>query len=97
MKSSLSLRASLLLSKMRSFARSGPTAACFSEEDTEEIITRAHELINLLKLPNVAQFVLAPSAQGDSPRWHRDTNTGLPQRMRAISSLLHNHSNFLPA
>ncbi|XP_072532459.1 AP-5 complex subunit zeta-1 isoform X2 [Salminus brasiliensis] len=90
-------RASLLMSKMRSFARSGPVAACFSEEDTEEIITRAHELINLLKLPNVAQFVLAPSARGESPRWHRDTNSGLPQRMRAISGLLHNQSNFLPA
>ncbi|KAL7830590.1 hypothetical protein SRHO_G00317170 [Serrasalmus rhombeus] len=90
-------RASLLLSKMRSFARSGPVAVYFSEEDTEEIITRAHELINLLKLPNVAQFVLAPSTHGDSPRWHRDTNAGLPQRMRAISGLLHNHSNFLPA
>uniref|UniRef100_A0A8B9RFC0 Adaptor related protein complex 5 subunit zeta 1 n=1 Tax=Astyanax mexicanus TaxID=7994 RepID=A0A8B9RFC0_ASTMX len=90
-------RASLLLSKMRSFARSGPVTACFSEEDSEEIITRAHELINLLKLPNVAQFVLAPSARGESPRWHRDTNTGLPQRMRAISGLLHNQSSFLPA
>ncbi|KAI4884035.1 hypothetical protein NFI96_019550, partial [Prochilodus magdalenae] len=90
-------RASLLLSKMRSFARSGPVAVCFSEEDTEEIITRAHELINLLKLPNVAQFVLGPSTHADNPRWHRDTNTGLPQRMRAISGILHNHSNFLPA
>ncbi|XP_066530479.1 AP-5 complex subunit zeta-1 isoform X2 [Hoplias malabaricus] len=90
-------RASLLLSKMRSFAHSGPVAACYSEEDTAEIITRAHELINLLKLPNVAQFVLASSAHGESTRWHRDTNTCLPQRMRAISGLLHNHSNFLPS
>ncbi|XP_056117621.1 AP-5 complex subunit zeta-1 isoform X2 [Rhinichthys klamathensis goyatoka] len=89
-------RVSLFLSKMRTFARSGPVMACYSEEDTEEIITRAHELINLLKLPNVAQFVLAPSAGGDGPRWHRDTNASLPQAMRAVSGLLHRHSSFLP-
>ncbi|KAK7174505.1 hypothetical protein R3I93_001655 [Phoxinus phoxinus] len=89
-------RVTLFLSKMRTFARSGPVMACYSEEDTEEIITRAHELINLLKLPNVAQFVLAPSAGGDGPRWHRDTNASLPQAMRAVSGLLHRHSSFLP-
>ncbi|XP_051571725.1 AP-5 complex subunit zeta-1-like isoform X2 [Myxocyprinus asiaticus] len=89
-------RVSLFLSKMRSFARSGPVTACYSEEDSEEIITRAHELINLLKLPNVAQFVLAPSAEGDSPRWHRDTNASLPQGMRAVSGILHRQINFLP-
>ncbi|XDV12731.1 hypothetical protein PO909_001325 [Leuciscus waleckii] len=89
-------RVSLFLSKMRTFARSGPVMACYNEEDTEEIITRAHELINLLKLPNVAQFVLAPSAGGDGPRWHRDTNASLPQAMRAVSGLLHRHSSFLP-
>ncbi|KAK7168059.1 hypothetical protein R3I94_002188 [Phoxinus phoxinus] len=89
-------RVTLFLSKMRTFARSGPVMACYSEEDTEEIITRAHELINLLKLPNVAQFVLATSAGGDGPRWHRDTNASLPQAMRAVSGLLHRHSSFLP-
>ncbi|XP_077069417.1 AP-5 complex subunit zeta-1 isoform X2 [Siphateles boraxobius] len=89
-------RVSLFLSKMRIFARSGPVMACYNEEDTEEIITRAHELINLLKLPNVAQSVLAPTAGGDGPRWHRDTNASLPQAMRAVSGLLHRHSSFLP-
>ncbi|XP_026111164.1 AP-5 complex subunit zeta-1-like isoform X2 [Carassius auratus] len=89
-------RVSLCLSKMRPFARSAPVMTCYSEEDTEEIITRAHELINLLKLPNVAQFVLAPSAGGDGPRWHRDTNASLPQGMKAVSGLLHRHSSSLP-
>ncbi|MFT7798047.1 AP-5 complex subunit zeta-1 isoform X1, partial [Arapaima gigas] len=89
-------RVSLFLSKMRSFARSGPVAACFSEEELEEILTRAHELINLLKLPNVAQFVLVPSARADGPRWHRDTNTSLPLSMRVLSGLLHKQTNFLP-
>uniref|UniRef100_A0A672K5A7 Adaptor related protein complex 5 subunit zeta 1 n=1 Tax=Sinocyclocheilus grahami TaxID=75366 RepID=A0A672K5A7_SINGR len=69
---------------------------CLSKMRTFEIITRAHELINLLKLPNVAQFVLASSARGDGPRWHRDTNASLPQGMRAVSGLLHRHSSFLP-
>ncbi|XP_059414664.1 AP-5 complex subunit zeta-1-like isoform X2 [Carassius carassius] len=89
-------RVSLCLSKMRPFARSAPVMTCYSEEDTEEIITRAHELINLLKLPNVAQFVLAPSAGGDGPRWHRDTNASLPQGLKAVSGLLHRHSSSLP-
>ncbi|XP_065111480.2 AP-5 complex subunit zeta-1 isoform X2 [Paramisgurnus dabryanus] len=89
-------RASLFLSKMRLFARSAPVISCYSEEDTEEIITRAHELINLLKLPNVAQFVLAPAAGVDGPRWHRDTNTSLPQSMRTVSTLLQRHSSLLP-
>ncbi|XP_076865302.1 AP-5 complex subunit zeta-1 isoform X2 [Brachyhypopomus gauderio] len=89
-------RASLFLSKIHSFARSGPVEMSFSEEDTEEIVTRAQELSNLLKLPNVAQFVLAAPAPAHSPRCHRDTNTALPQRMRAVSSLLHNRSSFMP-
>ncbi|XP_036408576.1 AP-5 complex subunit zeta-1 isoform X1 [Megalops cyprinoides] len=87
-------RMSLFLSKMRSFVRSGPVTSCYSEEDLEEILTRSHELINLLKMPSVAQFVLAPSARGDSPRWHRDTNASLPLSMRTLSSLLHKHSSF---
>ncbi|KAJ8344913.1 hypothetical protein SKAU_G00291060 [Synaphobranchus kaupii] len=87
-------RVSLFLSKMRSFALSAAVTSCYSEEDLEEILTRAHELINLLKLPSVAQFVLAPSARGDSPRWHRDTNASLPLSMRTLSSLLHKHGSF---
>ncbi|XP_030646849.1 AP-5 complex subunit zeta-1 isoform X2 [Chanos chanos] len=90
-------RASLSLSKLRSFSCSEVVAASYSEDDREELVTRAHELINLLKLPNVAQFVLAPSAPGDSTRWHRDTNTSLPQGMKAINDLLHKQSSFLPA
>uniref|UniRef100_A0AAY4BWL1 AP-5 complex subunit zeta-1 n=1 Tax=Denticeps clupeoides TaxID=299321 RepID=A0AAY4BWL1_9TELE len=89
-------RLSLSLSKMRTFAQSAPVASCYSEEDIEEIITRASELVNLLKLPNVAQFVLAPSPHGDNPRWHKDTNTSLPHSMRAVSGLLHKNSSFLP-
>ncbi|MBN3318155.1 AP5Z1 protein, partial [Atractosteus spatula] len=90
-------RVSLFLSKMRSFACSAPVTSCYSEEDIEEILTRANELINLLKLPSVAQFVLAPSPQGTSPRWHRDTNTCLPLAMRALSEVLQKGNDLLPA
>nr|XP_015216005.1 PREDICTED: AP-5 complex subunit zeta-1 isoform X1 [Lepisosteus oculatus] len=90
-------RVSLFLSKMRSFACSAPVTSCYSEEDIEEILTRANELINLLKLPSVAQFVLAPSQQGTSPRWHRDTNTCLPLAMRALSEVLQKGNDLLPA
>ncbi|KAK6476180.1 AP-5 complex subunit zeta-1 isoform X1 [Huso huso] len=89
-------RVSLFLSKMRSFARSPAVSSWYSEEDIEEIHTRASELINLLKLPSVAQFVLAPSTEGTSPRWHRDTNTSLPLAMRAISKVLQRDSSFSP-
>ena len=82
------------MSKLCNFARSRLVLASYSEEDTEEIITRAHELTNLLKLPSVAQFVLAPAALGESPRWHRDTNASLPRAMRTISGLLHKQSSF---
>ncbi|XP_023687441.1 AP-5 complex subunit zeta-1 isoform X1 [Paramormyrops kingsleyae] len=88
-------RVSLFLSKMHSFTCSAPVVACYSEEDREAIVTRAHELVNLLKLPNVAQFVLTPSASGDTPRWHRDTNASLPFAMRALSGLLPKHNTFL--
>ncbi|XP_066545030.1 AP-5 complex subunit zeta-1 isoform X2 [Amia ocellicauda] len=88
-------RVSLFLSKMRTFACSSPVSSCYSEEDIEEILTRANELINLLKLPSVAQFVLAPCAQGTSPRWHRDTNTCLPLAMRALSDVLQKETGFL--
>ncbi|XP_048846760.1 AP-5 complex subunit zeta-1 isoform X2 [Brienomyrus brachyistius] len=88
-------RVSLFLSKMHSFACSAPVVACYSEEDREAIVTRAHELINLLKLPNVAQFVLTPSASGGTPRWHRDANASLPFAMRALSGLLPKHNTFL--
>ncbi|XP_063042706.1 AP-5 complex subunit zeta-1 isoform X2 [Engraulis encrasicolus] len=90
-------RVSLSLSKLCTFARSRAAQASYSEEDTEEIVTRAHELTNLLKLPSVAQFVLAPPALGDSPRCHRDANASLPRAMRTISELLHKQTSFLPA
>uniref|UniRef100_H3AAJ6 Adaptor related protein complex 5 subunit zeta 1 n=1 Tax=Latimeria chalumnae TaxID=7897 RepID=H3AAJ6_LATCH len=81
-------RVSLFLSKMRMFVQSAAVSSVYSEEDSETILTRANELINLLKLPNIAQFVLAPPAEGASPRYHRDTNASLPLAMGAVSRVL---------
>ncbi|XP_046569666.1 AP-5 complex subunit zeta-1-like [Haliotis rubra] len=56
-------------------------------EGSEALVSRAHELINLLKLPNFASVVLNPAADIDSGRWHRD-NTALPIILRGTYRLL---------
>ncbi|KAJ6659771.1 hypothetical protein lerEdw1_018487 [Lerista edwardsae] len=78
-------RVSLSLAKMRTFAQSPAVSATY---DAEALLTRATELLNLLKLPTVAQFALTPSADISSPRFHRDTNTSLPLAMETTSQVL---------
>ncbi|XP_046362626.2 AP-5 complex subunit zeta-1-like [Haliotis rufescens] len=56
-------------------------------EGGEALVSRAHELINLLKLPNFASVVLNPAADIDCGRWHRD-NTALPIILRGTYRLL---------
>ncbi|XP_067911904.1 AP-5 complex subunit zeta-1 [Heterodontus francisci] len=81
-------RVSLFLSKMRPFVRSDLISSLYSEDDIQEILTRANELNNLLKAPNVAQLILGPSADIASPRWYKDTNASLPLTLRTVSKVL---------
>ncbi|XP_043945428.1 AP-5 complex subunit zeta-1 [Protopterus annectens] len=89
-------RVSLFLSKIRPFARSSAVASTYAEEDIEELLSRASELMNLLNLPSIAQFVLAPSAEHANPRYHRDTNVSLPLAMRTMTKLLQRGTNSVP-
>jgi len=53
-----------------------------------DLLMRAQELINLLKLPNVAPVILSPDAEVYSGRWHRDSNSSLPLLLRTCDTIL---------
>lgn len=89
-------RVSLFLSKMRTLAQSPATSSMHGEEDAGAVRTRATELLNLLKMPSVAQFVLTPSVEVSQPRYHRDTNTALPLALCTVSRLAEKEAGLLP-
>ncbi|XP_070316591.1 AP-5 complex subunit zeta-1 isoform X1 [Odocoileus virginianus] len=89
-------RVSLLLSKMRTLAQSPAAGPMHSEGDLGAVRTRATELLNLLKMPSVAQFVLTPSVEVSQPRYHRDSNTALPLALDMVSRLLEREASLLP-
>uniref|UniRef100_H0ZBP7 Adaptor related protein complex 5 subunit zeta 1 n=1 Tax=Taeniopygia guttata TaxID=59729 RepID=H0ZBP7_TAEGU len=79
-------RVSMFLSKMRTFVQSPAVTSVYSDEDLEEILIRATELMNLLKMPSVAQFVLTPPVA--STQFQREVNDSLPLALRMVTQLL---------
>lgn len=89
-------RVSLFLSKMRTLAQNPATSSMHSEEDAESIRIRATELLTLLKMPSVAQFVFTPTVGVCQPRYHQDTNVALPLALRTVSRLVEKEAGLLP-
>ncbi|XP_020671371.3 AP-5 complex subunit zeta-1 [Pogona vitticeps] len=89
-------RVSLLLSKLRTFVQNPTVSSAYNANDAEAILTRATELMNLLKMPTVAQFVLTPSSEVSSPRFHVDTHASLPLAMKMASRLIEGRTSSLP-
>uniref|UniRef100_A0A7M4FIS0 Adaptor related protein complex 5 subunit zeta 1 n=1 Tax=Crocodylus porosus TaxID=8502 RepID=A0A7M4FIS0_CROPO len=89
-------RVSLFLTKMRAFVQHPATASVYSEQDSEEILTRASELTNLLKMPSVAQFMLTPMAEAAGAWSQRDAHAALPATMKMVSRLMEQGAGFVP-
>ncbi|KAM9261428.1 AP-5 complex subunit zeta-1 isoform 2-T2 [Cariama cristata] len=89
-------RVSMFLSKMRTFVQSPAVTAVYCEEDLEEILIRATELMNLLKMPSVAQFVFTPPIDVASTRFQREVNDSLPFALRIVTRLLEPTPGFMP-
>ncbi|NXA04226.1 AP5Z1 protein, partial [Sapayoa aenigma] len=90
-------RVSMFLSKMRTFVQSPAVTSIYCEEDLEEILIRATELMNLLKMPSVAQFVFTPPVDEASTRFQRDVNDSLPLALRMVTHLLEPAPGSMPA
>ncbi|NWX17958.1 AP5Z1 protein, partial [Aegotheles bennettii] len=89
-------RVSLFLSKMRTFVQNPAVTSVYCEEDLEQILTRATELRNLLKMPSVAQSVSTPPVDVASTRFQREVNDSLPFALRIVTHLLEPAPGFMP-
>ncbi|NXR11121.1 AP5Z1 protein, partial [Semnornis frantzii] len=89
-------RVSMFLSKMRTFVQSPAVTSLYREEDLEEILIRATELMNLLKMPSVAQFVFTPPVDVASTRFQREVIDSLPFALRIVTRLLEPTPGFMP-
>lgn len=86
----------MFLSKMRIFVKSPAVTSVYCEEDLEELLIRATELMNLLKMPSVAQFVFTPPVEEASTRFQQEVNDSLPSALRIVTHLLEPTPGFMP-
>uniref|UniRef100_A0A8C5S3Y5 Adaptor related protein complex 5 subunit zeta 1 n=1 Tax=Laticauda laticaudata TaxID=8630 RepID=A0A8C5S3Y5_LATLA len=86
-------RVCLFLSKMKIFIQTPAVSSVYCAEEAEAILTRATELMNLLKMPSVAQFVLRPPSEDLS---HRETHVPLLLAMKMTSQLLEGGTGSIP-
>ncbi|NXX96021.1 AP5Z1 protein, partial [Centropus bengalensis] len=81
-------RTSMFLSKMRTFVQNPDVASVYCKEDLEQILNQAAELLELLKMPSMAQLVLTPPVDAASTQFQREVNDSLPFALRIVTRLL---------
>ncbi|XP_071616652.1 AP-5 complex subunit zeta-1 isoform X2 [Heliangelus exortis] len=89
-------RVSIFLSKMKTFVQNPAVTSVYCKEDLEEILTRATELMNLLKMPSVAQFVFTPPVGVASTGFQREVTDSLPSALGIVTRLLQPAPGFVP-
>ncbi|KAM9372683.1 AP-5 complex subunit zeta-1 [Phaethornis superciliosus] len=89
-------RVSIFLSKMKTFVQNPAVTSVYCKEDLEEILTRATELLNLLKMPSLAQFVFTPPVGVASTGFQREVTESLPSALRIVTRLLQPAPGFMP-
>ncbi|XP_033108449.1 AP-5 complex subunit zeta-1-like isoform X2 [Anneissia japonica] len=56
--------------------------------ENKTLISRANELINLLRLPNVASSILSPAPGIENGRWHSDGSVSIPILIKTIKEVV---------
>ncbi|XP_022102411.1 AP-5 complex subunit zeta-1-like [Acanthaster planci] len=62
--------------------------SCTEDEHKKALLDRANELINVLKLPDVAAAILSPSSEITDVHWHEDVNTSIPLLLQATHQIV---------
>ncbi|XP_072028896.1 AP-5 complex subunit zeta-1-like isoform X2 [Amphiura filiformis] len=64
------------------------TKTSSDDKHKKVLLDRANELINLLKLPDIASAILGPPPDINSGRWHTDNITSIPILLQAASKIV---------
>ncbi|XP_053936623.1 AP-5 complex subunit zeta-1 isoform X2 [Cuculus canorus] len=89
-------RTSMFLSKMRTFVQNPDVTSVYCKEDLEQILNQATDLMNLLKMPSMAQFVLMPPVDVASTQFQKEVKDSLPFALRLVTRLLEPAPGFMP-